>query len=285
MTRHSKNNTANSIFTYHERKKVKDFNTLTQRLGASSMRKFEQCWLCLSTAVKPVTTPEGYIYCKECIIVSLSKQMEKNKKKLSQWELDMKAWKEQVDELKRQEESEKKRKLVEENLYSLESVKKPKVLETNNKLFKEDIKEKYTGNFWVSQPSKADAVNSSSRKVDIEELEKKAPVKPKSTLTCPISGKPLKLKDLVDINPEVSNESDAPNSEVVWLCSVSKKPILHNQACVYKKNGKLVMKQYIGTCDEEDAANDELFVRLIPAGTGFASHNNVEAKKFRPCMQ
>jgi nitric oxide synthase-interacting protein len=33
MSRHSKNNTAHSVFTYGEKKKLKDYGTLTERLG------------------------------------------------------------------------------------------------------------------------------------------------------------------------------------------------------------------------------------------------------------
>ncbi|EAN31623.2 Nitric oxide synthase-interacting protein-like protein [Theileria parva strain Muguga] len=277
MTRHSKNNTAGSIFTYHERKKVKDFNTLKQRLGSSSMRKFEQCWLCLATAVKPVTTPSGYIYCKECILMSLAKQMEKNKKLLSQWESDMKMWQKKEDEKKEQEELEKKRKLVIDNLYSLDSAKKPNTnVETKKNVFKEDLDYKPGANFWgIDSSSKS---NSKERKT-----EGQPPPKPKNLLSCPISGRPLKVKDLIDLDPDTRSTSDSPSSEVVWLCSVSKKPILHNQAYAYKKNGKIVMKQYVGATDNPQ--DTESFVSLVPAGTAFSSHNNVEAKKFRPCMQ
>lgn len=241
------------------------------------MRKFEQCWLCLATAVKPVTTPSGYIYCKECILMSLAKQMEKNKKLLSQWESDMKMWQKKEDEKKEQEELEKKRKLVIDNLYSLDSAKKPNTnVETKKNVFKEDLDYKPGANFWgIDSSSKS---NSKERKT-----EGQPPPKPKNLLSCPISGRPLKVKDLIDLDPDTRSTSDFPSSEVVWLCSVSKKPILHNQAYAYKKNGKIVMKQYVGATDNPQ--DTESFVSLVPAGTAFSSHNNVEAKKFRPCMQ
>lgn len=77
MSRHSKNNTASSVFTYYERRKVRGigkkhtdlsiafisvvlgFGTLKGRLGGENMRNFEDCWLCLRPAVKPVCTPNG----------------------------------------------------------------------------------------------------------------------------------------------------------------------------------------------------------------------------------
>lgn len=77
MSRHSKNNTANSIFSYYERKKVKgssfletlarplfsfalsESGSVKGRCGEENLRKFEDCWLCLRPAVKPVCTPKG----------------------------------------------------------------------------------------------------------------------------------------------------------------------------------------------------------------------------------
>eukprot|EP01068_Selenidium_serpulae_P013532 Selendium_serpulae@DN5973_c0_g1_i12.p1 len=85
MSRHSKNNTAHSIFTYHERKMMKDVGTLKQRLSGDSLRKFEQCWLCLRTARNPVATPKGYIYCKECIILNFARQKDEATRGLAAW--------------------------------------------------------------------------------------------------------------------------------------------------------------------------------------------------------
>jgi len=38
------------------------------------MRSFEHCWLCLRPALKPVCTPGGYLFCKDCIVLNLAKQ-------------------------------------------------------------------------------------------------------------------------------------------------------------------------------------------------------------------
>ena len=52
MSRHSKNCTASSIFTYAEKQKLlKDgasgFGTARVRVGVDSQKKFDQCELCL----------------------------------------------------------------------------------------------------------------------------------------------------------------------------------------------------------------------------------------------
>lgn len=272
MTRHSKNNTSNSIFTYHERKKVTDFNSLKQRLGSSSMRRCEQCWLCLATAIKPVTTPFGYIFCRECIITNLSKQMEENKKKIRQWEQEMELHKTTLEEEEKLNLADKKRKFVEENLYGIISDKRAKVTSKGSK-FKEDHKEGPINSFWTSDS-----------KLKANERDKQELARPKNILTCPISGKLLKVKDLVDLNPETIRESDDTDSHV-WICSISKKPISHHPACAIKKSGRIVLRKFLGTEEEIDSNKGDLYISIIPGGTGFSSHNNVEATKFRPSMQ
>ena len=93
MTKHSKNNTASSIFSYAEYKKL-DYGTkrvrvlcsslvphlqasLTetghgqQRLGNESMRRFDACALCLQRARDPVACQKGHLFCRECVLTDL----------------------------------------------------------------------------------------------------------------------------------------------------------------------------------------------------------------------
>ncbi|KAJ1940755.1 hypothetical protein FBU59_003714 [Linderina macrospora] len=73
MVRHSKNNTASGVFTYAERQMV-DYGTKTKRLGIDSKRKFDACYLCLTTARTPMLCPRGHISCKECVLASILEQ-------------------------------------------------------------------------------------------------------------------------------------------------------------------------------------------------------------------
>ena len=54
MSRHSKNNTAHSIFTQGEKQMLKDWGTVTQRLGGDSIRPFDACNLCLQSVTNPM---------------------------------------------------------------------------------------------------------------------------------------------------------------------------------------------------------------------------------------
>jgi len=72
MTRHSKNNTANSVFSKAERDKLSAYyGTQRALLGSSSHRLFDSCSLCLSKAVAPVICSKGHLFCKECVVKDL----------------------------------------------------------------------------------------------------------------------------------------------------------------------------------------------------------------------
>ncbi|KAH9924987.1 uncharacterized protein BXZ73DRAFT_50170 [Epithele typhae] len=74
MTKHSKNNTASSIFSYAEYKKL-DYGTKRQRLGNESMRRFDACALCLQRARDPVACQKGHLFCRECVLTDLVTQI------------------------------------------------------------------------------------------------------------------------------------------------------------------------------------------------------------------
>ncbi|KAI0251884.1 hypothetical protein BJV78DRAFT_1125590 [Lactifluus subvellereus] len=97
MTKHSKNNTASSIFSYVERKRL-EYGTKGQRLGNESMRRFDACALCLQRARDPVACQEGHLFCKECAYTDLLAQKK-----------DIKRQKERLEALKKEAEQEKTR--------------------------------------------------------------------------------------------------------------------------------------------------------------------------------
>ncbi|KIJ99725.1 hypothetical protein K443DRAFT_161201 [Laccaria amethystina LaAM-08-1] len=97
MTKHSKNNTASSIFSYAEYKKL-DYGTKRQRLGNESMRRFDACALCLNRAREPLACTEGHLFCKECVYTDLLTQKK-----------DMKRQKERLDAMKKEAEEERTR--------------------------------------------------------------------------------------------------------------------------------------------------------------------------------
>ncbi|KAJ6627917.1 hypothetical protein B0H10DRAFT_1778997 [Mycena sp. CBHHK59/15] len=99
MTKHSKNNTASSIFSYAEyRKASAEYGTKRQRLGNESMRRFDACSLCLQTAREPVCCKDGHLFCKECAVNDLLTQKK-----------DLKRQKEKAEQIRREIEGEVER--------------------------------------------------------------------------------------------------------------------------------------------------------------------------------
>ncbi|KAL1668902.1 hypothetical protein GGF50DRAFT_96110 [Schizophyllum commune] len=99
MTKHSKNNTASSVFSYAEYKKAgKEYGSKRQRLGNESMRRFDACALCLNSARDPVACNEGHLFCKECAYTDLLTQKK-----------DIKRQKDRLDAMKKEAEEERAR--------------------------------------------------------------------------------------------------------------------------------------------------------------------------------
>ena len=81
MSRHSKNNTANSCFTYGEKLMLKDlYGTKKSRIGLDSQRQFEMCNLCLKRIISPMVCERGHIFCKNCIVINLVNQKKDRKR-------------------------------------------------------------------------------------------------------------------------------------------------------------------------------------------------------------
>eukprot|EP01068_Selenidium_serpulae_P013539 Selendium_serpulae@DN5973_c0_g1_i7.p1 len=310
MSRHSKNNTAHSIFTYHERKMMKDVGTLKQRLSGDSLRKFEQCWLCLRTARNPVATPKGYIYCKECIILNFARQKDEATRGLAAW-MNSEAEKEKdAREAEVAEQQEKLEKFAQhtniKNIINSGAKADPKraaaaaggANDKKRKFLEMDKEEARSLNFWI--PENTPSVE-----------ENKHVKRPTTKLVCPMTQSALKVKELVDLKPElldalpktnktdktregVDKKAEAAADSAKWVCSLCQKQITH-QACVAVKfSGHLFCKT--GCFDEQVAGGGGFYggsrdvgegdtVALISGGTGFAAHNNVVAEKYRSTMQ
>ena len=95
MTRHGKNATASSVYSYHEKKrdtKSSGYGSEKIRLGKDSVKDFDCCSLTLQPCRYPVITPDGYLYDKEVILECLlhqkteiarkTKEFDKQKKRL-----------------------------------------------------------------------------------------------------------------------------------------------------------------------------------------------------------
>ena len=66
---------------------MKDSGTQKQRLGTESLKRFEDCPLCLQVVSEPLCCPQGHFYCKECIFEYALKKKKEFRQKWEEYEL------------------------------------------------------------------------------------------------------------------------------------------------------------------------------------------------------
>lgn len=290
MAKHSKNNTSRSFFTYHERKKIQGHGTIHQRIGAESMRNFEACWLCLRQATNPVCTAQGIIFCKTCIVLSFAEQKRRNK----------------VDEVLHKKECEETKLRNAEKKANQDNRNAEKLISVHNKVLRgEDVKqfEKFNDDEVADLqltmgPNKpkflskdvSDVVAKSFWVVEALPQVPDATLRvPKKGLLCPITHCPLRLKELIELNPEIE---DGESDTSTWICPICKKGIIHQPAAVLRTTGQVFtldcLKKFVigqkGYYGDRIVAEDDV-VSLVAGGTGFTFHNKTESTFWRPVMQ
>jgi len=273
-SRHAKNNTASSYFTYHERQKLK-YGTQKQRVGRDSLPDFDWCNLSLAPAVQPVVTPSGYVYSKEAIYENLLLQKKENEKKKRLWEEQQKRILE--DALRKEEEH----KLAEvEKFVKTESAvgtplpEKARKRNTTESAEMEELKVKVREHaknlraYWVpgKTPTAAESVLP----------------QPSSKTYCPMSNEPLRLKELLPIEFTPVQNINARDAEKVgkWMCPVCS-TIFSNRTklTVLRTSGKVMCHgcyHKFGVPDMKDPTNGKRIrekdvIHLKSPGTGFAA--------------
>lgn len=102
-----------------------------------SLKRFEQCTLCLSKAIRAVACPKGHLFCRDCLIGNLVEQKKEKARELAVWEATQK--KEKLKQMaKEKEEAEKEKKSFAEKVYGVPLAKERDKYE---RVQKEDEKE------------------------------------------------------------------------------------------------------------------------------------------------
>ncbi|XP_077995158.1 nitric oxide synthase-interacting protein-like [Glandiceps talaboti] len=307
MTRHQRNCTAGTVYTYHERKKdtaTSGYGTQQGRLGKDSTRNFDCCCLTLQPCRYPVLTPTGWLYDKEAIleyilhqkneIARQMKEYEKQKKKLGA-ESEAKNDEKKVNSLKRFAETENSITTKPINPFNNgPAVKKQKVSQTESEPKPGTSKDngetsngkdaKELPSFWI--PSLTPDAKPTLIK------------KPDKRVFCPMSKDPLKVKDLIDIEFVAVNDKDDKrhilNKDARYMCAVTHDTLSNSTPCAILKTSrkvitvecleKLIKKDMIDPISGEKITESDI-IKLQRGGTGFASTGvDLEAKKHRPVM-
>jgi len=278
MTRHGRNATNAAVYSYSERQKdarQSGYGSDKARFSKDSVKGFDCCSLMLQPCENPVVTKEGWLYDKETILKYMIQKKQEYARKLKEYERqktdDLKDLREIADAEKSEavKEFEKKEKDVMAATKNVAGSSKPAL-----------------PSFWI--PS----LTPMASKTKVE--------KPDKTIYCQMSGKPLKMKDLIDvkfhlINP---NDKDAKKSiisrEERYKCAVTH-DVLNNSTpvAVLKPTGDVVTVECIEKIIKKDMVHpltgqtlkESDFIYLHRGGTGYAAANDqLEGKKYRPAL-
>ncbi|CAD6199791.1 unnamed protein product [Caenorhabditis auriculariae] len=308
MTRHGKNCTAAAVYSYHERRrdaKVSGYGTIHARLGADAIKEFHCCSLTLQPCRQPVITPNGYIYDREAILENILAQKKEIAKKTKEYEKQC------------AEESAEKAKEGDANITSqrkqfsnIESTPRrtgalaAAALEERNSLKRPggsmsseiaakvrahgeegDISnmkgEKSTAlpSFWIPELNPTAAAS---------KLEK-----PSTKILCPVSSKPMKLKELLEVK-FTAMPGEENSAKKRFICPVTRDELTNTTRCAYLKPSKCVVKYDVveklikedgvdPICGEPITESD--VIELQRGGTGYAATNEVKAKLIRPQLE
>uniref|UniRef100_A0A8R1HMN6 Nitric oxide synthase-interacting protein homolog n=1 Tax=Caenorhabditis japonica TaxID=281687 RepID=A0A8R1HMN6_CAEJA len=309
MTRHGKNSTASSVYTYHERRrdaKASGYGTLHARLGADSIKEFHCCSLTLQPCRNPVISHTGYIFDRQAILENILAQKKAYAKKLKEYEKQM------------SEESAAKQSegladvLTKRSKFSaIEStpsrtgaavpatpIGESGALKRSAGVMSTEIAAKVKahgeeGDMSNMRGEKSTALPS----FWIPELNPTAAAskleKPSSKTLCPVSGKSIKMKDMLEVifTPMPGTETSAKRR---YVCPVTRDELTNTTRCAYLKKSKSVVKydvieklikgDGVDPISGEPMTEDDI-IELQRGGTGYAATNEVKAKLIRPQLE
>jgi len=280
MTRHGKNCTAGAVYTYHEKKKdteASGYGTKKTRLGRDSIKDFDCCNLTLQPCKDPVVTPEGFLYEREAVVEYMVKQ----KRELAK---QMKSYEEYLAKQKKKEEDSS----IEKELKRIETFvsNESRITSKSHHLNKTSTSaENPNSCFWIPEISSKKAVSENSMK------------KPNQQVLCPMSSKPLKLKNLIDVQFTKANKdvkSSTGYQTAKYMCALTNDALSNSTPCVVlKPSGQVITVEALDKLIRTDMLDpwknvklEESDVILLQRGASGFSGSGVElkAEKYAPSM-
>jgi len=297
MPRHGKNSTYSPVFTYHERlkaSKASGWGSQSTRLNADAVKEFDCCSLTLQPCTDPVITAEGHLYEREKILEYILHHKQENAKKLKAYEKQLKKeGKETVEELHKDQKAKVEKFLGLERSITTKrdspflssdlvpSTKKKKLdgeedsIENTNEVEKSKLP-----SFWIPGLT--------------PQAEKSRLEKPDLTVYCPMSGNPIRMKDLVTVKFKLSPVEEGKSliaKKERYICAVSHDSLNNSVPCaVLKPTGDVVTMDYVEKFIKKDwtcpitgkKLRKKDIIELKRGGTGFsaAADGKLEAKQY-----
>ncbi|EFB23936.1 hypothetical protein PANDA_006268, partial [Ailuropoda melanoleuca] len=301
MTRHGKNCTAGAVYTYHEKKKdtaASGYGTQNIRLSRDAVKDFDCCCLSLQPCHDPVVTPDGYLYEREAILEYILYQKKEIARQMKAYEKQRGARREEQKELQRAAAQDQVRGFLEKEAAIVSRPLNPFTPKAASGNSPDDArpgssagptgkdKDKALPSFWIP---------SLTPEAKATKLEK-----PSRTVTCPMSGKPLRMSDLTPVrftplDSSVDRVGLITRSER-YVCAVTRDSLSNATPCaVLRPSGavvtlecveKLIRKDMVDPVNGEKLTDRDIIIVLQRGGTGFAGSGvKLQAEKSRPVMQ
>lgn len=314
MTRHGKNATSSAVYSYSERRKdakESGYGTLHERLGADSIKPFDCCSLTLQPCREPLITPQGYIFDREAILNYILDQKNAYKRKLKIWEQQNKNEQEKMDTALKKKEDEMKEKFISmestptHNSNNSSKSKPGSKRQADNQLFHQQPPSKAIHQIKEDEGSISNIAGSKAkewRSFWVPELHPTAEAtkleKPSDKILCPITGEPLKFKELLPVKFTPINDDDSFNKLIGkkerYMCPVTRDILTNSSRCAYLKSShtivsmdcveKIIRRDMVDPLSGK-RLNDSDIIELERGGTGFAATNDVKAKLIRPQLE
>lgn len=286
MTRHSKNATAGPSYTYHEKQKdskSSGWGSQDVRLSKDAIKEFDCCSLTLQPCKNPVITQDGYLFDKEAILEYILHQKTENLKKQREFEKYNQRKEKEIKELADLEKKQQIEKFLktEGKIVSSKEDSKESKLSVSNMNGKKGTE---LPSFWI--PSLVP-----SSKADTQ------PKKPNMKVYCPMSGKPISIKDLYDVKFKLIDDKD--NKSLIakserYVCAVTNDVLGNSVPCVVLKPSgcvvtqecyeKLIKKDMIDPINGKKLIESDV-ISIQRGGTGFAGSGvKLVSKKITPAM-
>ena len=260
MAKHSKNNCGNSVFTYMERKMLKQKNLwgdIVERISQDNQKLFEQCSICLSFAINPVCCLKGSIFCKQCLLENFLHQKAETKKLIHKYEEQ-----EKNKEIKKEANKNKSEDNDNDNM-----IKAVKIYHENKG---HDLKKC----FWNWE--------------HLNPFVKEIKERPKNVLYCPACEKKhiMGSKEYIDLHMNVNNSEKKDK----YICPICEKVFNIQKIIALKTCGHVFcLKCLENICKGDDncpSCNTKYIktdkIPLKFSGTPFSSHNKVTSKVYIP---
>ncbi|XP_065659621.1 nitric oxide synthase-interacting protein [Hydra vulgaris] len=297
MTRHGRNSTAGAVYTYHEKQrdsKTSGWGSLKTRFSKDAIKEFDCCSLTLQPCKDPVVTTEGHLYEREAILEYILHQKQTFAKKIKAYKKQLKKDKEEAEE-----SNEKSERLKVSQFIGLEtsiatkrenpfkstddsgSTKKKKDNDSLQSIKNTSETEKMKlPSFWIP------TLTPQAKETRLE--------KPDSTVYCPMSGKVLKMKDLISVKFTLAPHTDSKSlitKHERYICPVTKDVLSNKVPCaVLRPSGHVVTIECIEKFVKKDWVCPITGNKLHPSdiieikrgGTGFAgvSGSELEGKLY-----